>query len=201
MRRGLIPILVLSLLVAACANNPPPAPTQPSNQASTNAPPSPAGNTPTAPTTVPMADATIQFQQREYGTAQVDLPIPGTLVKGAATEDPNANVLFDSITLQQTGGVAGKPVTIEVLGDGSVTRDNTKSKISADQVKKLNDRLNSLNFFGLEGIFSDAGTRPDALHYNLTVVKGGDARAIDVDEGLAPAELLGLIQLISGLGV
>jgi hypothetical protein len=193
--------LFAALLLAACQGAPAASPTPAALPTAASLPTSAAQAQATA-TVPPTATALPQAstpEPRAYDTqeaaANSDMPLPGTLVK-SATEDVSANVMFDSLALIRTGGIAGKMLTIQIFSDGTLDRDGQKIKLTADQMKQVNDQLNKLNFFGLQGVFTAPGTQPDVFHYNISVERGGDARAIDAEDGFIPKDLQALIDLI-----
>src|SRR5258706_7854597 len=96
MFRQLFLIVTCASLLAACGGN-------------NTATPAPVVQQ-TAPTIVP-SETPSQIVPtngpREYGTEEVQLPAPGTIVP-PATQDPDTGKLFDSVALNRTGGIAGK---------------------------------------------------------------------------------------------
>jgi hypothetical protein len=197
--RQLTLILFAALLLAACQGAPAPTATQASLPTAaslpTNAPLETAtGIPPTA--TLPQASTP---EPRAYNTQEAaannEIPLPGTLVK-SATEDPNANIPFDSVELTRSGGISGKKLTIQIASDGTLDRDGQKIKLTSEQIKRINDQINQLNFFGLQGVFTAPGTQPDVYHYSITVGRGGEVRAIDAEDGFIPKDLQALIDLL-----
>lgn len=154
-----------------------------------------------APTTEATAAPTVAAPTAQAGVAtdQVLLPAPGTLV-GAATEDPNASQLFDSLLFVRTGGIAGQMLTIQLLGNGTLSRDGVVSQVAADQVMAIVAALDKLNFFGLDGVFTASGSSADTYHYQLTVERLGDSRTLNAQDGFIPPEMGQLFARISALG-
>jgi hypothetical protein len=145
------------------------------------------------------AEPTLIVQERSFSTDEPPLPIPGTII-APITPDPDAGLIFDIILLERTGGLAGIPLTIEVKGDGTVTRDGVASTISPDQVTFLDNLLDQLNFFGLQGVFTAPGTSADTYHYAVTVERAGSSRTIRAEDGFLPSEMIQLLSLLSDLG-
>ena len=141
MFRQLCFIVTCMVLLAACGGNNTATPAPIAQQ---NAPTTSADATPSAivPTTGP----------REYGTEEVQLPLPGTIVP-PATQDPDAGKLFDSVALNRTGGLTGKELNVVVKSDGSLTRDGVNGSAILDQVKQISDKLDQMGFFGMQGVF------------------------------------------------
>jgi hypothetical protein len=201
MRVRQLTLILTAALLAACQGAPAPTATTAAlpTQASlpTTAPQVQASAT-AAPPTATLAQPTTP-EPRAYDTQEASalnaVPLPGTLVK-SATEDVSANVMFDSLALIRTGGITGKTLTIQIFSDGTLDRDGQKIALTPDQMKQINDQLNKLNFFGLQGVFTAPGTKPDIFHYNISVERGGEARAIDAEDGFIPRELQSLIDLI-----
>ncbi len=192
MRRNALLCLICLIVLAACGG----AGDQP-----TAAPQVDTSNPPADSTTDPnLAPAiTVTPAQREFATGEAPLPIPGTLVN-IATEDPEAALLFDIILFTRTGGVAGVPVTVEILQNGAVTRDGVVTAITADQVKLLDDQIDLINFFGIEGVFEAPGRSAEVYHYELTVDRAGSSKTIKADDGLIPPELSQLFALLTAVG-
>jgi hypothetical protein len=145
------------------------------------------------------AEPTLIVQERSFSTDEPPLPIPGTII-APTTPDPDAGLIFDTILLERTGGLAGIPLTVEVKSDGTVTRDGVASTISPDQVTFLDNLLDQLNFFGLQGVFTAPGTSADTYHYALTVTRAGASRTIRAEDGFIPSEMVQLLSLLSDLG-
>lgn len=147
----------------------------------------------------PTAEPTIALEQREL-VPGVALPIPGTILP-PATEDPNAGMIFDRIYFERTGGPSGGRLALEILGDGTVSRNGVPSTITDDQVRQLSDILDQLGFFGLQGVFTAPGTAPEVLRYSLTVDRAdGASRTIDAQEGLLPPLMAALFTLLGDIG-
>ncbi len=181
------------------------------------------GGAPSAPTDAPLptmmsidlggtatadAAATAAVQQpiptvgpRDYElTGVADIPLPGTLVY-AATEDPNMGVTFDSIYFERTGGTDG-PLTMEVRGDGTVVRNGEAiAPLNSVQVGQITSLIDEINFFNILGVFTAAGTSPNAVQYSITVDRGGSSSSIQAVRELAPRQLIRLFQLLEGIGV
>lgn len=181
----------LIMLLAACSGNPTAAPTLDTSlrQNPTVAPT--VDNSTLEPTATPL--------QREYATDQATLPAPGTPI-AAVTEDANAGKVFDSLLFVRTGGIAGQTLTIQLLGDGTLTRDGVSSQASPDQVIQIVDALDKLGFFGIQGIFTAPGTSADTYHYQLTVERLGDSRTIDAEDGFIPPAMAQLFAQVQQLG-
>ena len=136
---------------------------------------------------------------REYGTEEVQLPLTGTIIP-PATQDPDAGKLFDSVALNQTGGIAGKELNVIVMSNGNVTRDGVSSTITPDQVKQISDKLDLMGFFGMQGVFQAPGTSADRFTYRLTVERDGSSRSVTAQEGFIPPQLADLLQVLLQLG-
>jgi hypothetical protein len=130
-----------------------------------------------------------------------DVPVPGTLVKAAATDDPNAGgKTFDHLYLERTGGIAGGKLSIDLMADGTLMRDGKPSKLTADELAQVNTVLAKLSFFSIRGVFTAPGTGPDALQYSLQIDLNGASRTVDAQEGLIPPELDEVFRVLSQLG-
>jgi hypothetical protein len=187
MRRFVVPMLIL-LALAACqpAETPAPPPT------------SAAEATPEAAATLATVEPTLAVQQREP-IAGLALPIPGTAIVAAATEDPFAGMVFERILFERTGGDS-EPLTIELLGDGSFTRNGAPGNIGAAQVQELTGIVDRMAFFDLQGIFVAAGTSAEIYQYSITVDRQGMSRTIDAQDGLIPPQLEAFITILANIG-
>src|SRR4051812_35885652 len=109
MFRRLFLIATCAALLAACGGNntntATPAPATQQNAAPTVS----TGETATPPEAVP----TNGPRQYGEGTDEVQLPLTGTIVP-PSEQDPDTGTLFDSVTLDQMGGVAGKELIVVV---------------------------------------------------------------------------------------
>lgn len=189
--RRLIMLVLTGLLLAACGTTPPEATSGPSAEATQSAVTNnTTGLTPGAP---PATEG-----PRQYTTDQPPLPAPGTIV--AATEDPNAGLVFDSLTLERTGGISGERLTVQVLSNGSVLRNGAASTISADQVTQIDALLDRMNFFQMQGVFTAPGAGADLFTYAITAERAGAVRTITAQDGLIPPELQTLITVLVQLG-
>lgn len=201
MRRNLCLLWIVTLLLAACGGAAtPPAPTADSSSGSPTTQATSALLAVTPDLTATQAAApTLAVQERSFGTDEPPLPIPGTII-APTTPDPDAGLLFDTILLERTGGLAGEPLTVEVKSDGTITRDGAASTILPDQVTFLDNLIDQLNFFGLQGVFAAPGTSADTYTYYVTVTRAGASRTIQAQDGFLPSELAQFLSLLSSLG-
>lgn len=196
MRYALTCIFLCAALLSGCQNTPP-EPTLASlpTQETVQSVPDDA-STPPAETTLEVnGDAT----EDPLVAAGITLPLPGTLLP-PATEDPDVNVLFDSILYYQTRGANNEALTVEVYNDGRVVRNGATSSISQEQVMMLQQMLEDMRFFGMQGTFSVPGRNDDIYYYQVTVERDGAANSITAQDGYTPPELLELFGMLSGLG-
>jgi hypothetical protein len=207
MRRIPYLLLLTVMLLAACngggaTSTPVPPTAESASVDATTAPEitaSPVGTTPDFNATASAEPTREQSAQRVFETGEPTQLIPGTIV-AASTPDLNAGLVFDSILLERTGGLAGIPLTIEVKSDGTVTRDGTASTISPDQVTLIDNILDQLNFFGLQGVFEAPGTSADVYQYSVTVTRAGSSRTVRADDGFLPPELQQLLLILTDIG-
>ncbi|MEZ4670400.1 MAG: hypothetical protein R3E39_21035 [Anaerolineae bacterium] len=201
MRRYFILPAIFALLLAACGGG----------QATTQAPPatvdSSSAATPTssAPTADPNSGATQPPPPptngpREYATGEPTLPIAGTLV-APATEDPDAGKVFDVVYFNRTGGISGQPISLVVNKDGSGTLNGNPITVTADKVNEIDNMIDQIGFFGLQGVFTAPGTSADVFSYDITVERDGSSRTIKAQDGLIPnqlGQLIGILSQITG---
>lgn len=195
MRRNALLCLICLIVLAACGGGgeqPTTAPQVDSGGAT------PAASSTTDPNAQPAITITPALQ-REFATGEPPLPIPGTLVN-VVTEDPEAALLFDVVLFSRTGGAEGVPLTVEILQNGTVTRDGVATNITADQVKLIDDQIDLINFFGIEGVFEAPGRSAQVYHYELTVDRNGSSKTIKADDGLIPPQLSQLFSLLMAVG-
>jgi len=198
MRRNLCLILIAALFLAACGSGGTPVPTAESTSPTVQATLALVGETPDSAATQ-TAQPTVEQQQRSFATDEPPLPIPGTL-DASSNPDAEAGLVFDDIQFERTGGIAGETLTIEVKSDGTFTRDGVPGTISPDQVTMIDNMIDQLNFFGLQGIFEAPGTSADVYRYRVRVSRAGSARTIQAQDGFIPPELIQFISLLSSLG-
>jgi hypothetical protein len=196
MRPYFILLTIAVFLLAACGGNPAPTATQQAVQlAGTSAvvdvSPTPV-NTP--------GPGTPLVPERIYETGQPTMPIPGTIVMAATTPDPDVGLIFDLIQYRQTGGITGQTLEIEVRSDGTLTRNGVPSTISPDQVTLIDNMIDQMNFFSINGVFTAPGSGADVIRYSVTVERAGTSVGIDAQDGLVPPELAQLFSILSSLG-
>ncbi|MCA0457332.1 MAG: hypothetical protein LCI00_25400 [Chloroflexi bacterium] len=188
MLRQLMIVILGALILAGCNNN---------NVAPTQAVQNTSGT--------PAADATAAVPlptngPREYGTEEVALPIPGTLI-APVTEEPGAGQPFSQVILNRSGGLQGTPLDVILSADGTLIRNGATSTVSPDVVTQINQMLDQMGFFGMQGVFQGIGTSADVFTYNITVEKpSGAARTVTAQDGYIPPELAALLQVLQGLG-
>jgi len=152
------------------------------------------------PTTIPDTPTTEAAQQQATPVIEITIPPVGQLI-GAATEDPEAGLVFDTIVFTQARGSNPPDLTIELHSDGTLIRNGHTSTVSADQVTAIDTMLDQLNFFGIQGIFEAAAINPDDYVYSITVDRAGSSRTIDAQDTYTPEELKNLFAAIIALGV
>lgn len=135
---------------------------------------------------------------REFETGQAPLPVPGTLE--APQQDEEIGLVFDKVLFERTGGLAGTPLTIEILQNGNVTRDGVASTIGAGQITQIDNLIDQMNFFYIEGVFTSAGSNADIYHYRITVDRNGASRTVDAEDNLLPQPLRELISTLMDIG-
>ncbi|PJF21098.1 MAG: hypothetical protein CUN56_12805, partial [Phototrophicales bacterium] len=175
MRHSLI--LLVALILAACGSGgDEPAPTTVSNtetSSSTQVPPNVtpvgAGITDEDLQTLlpPVASPFVPPTQTPASEGALPVPLPQTLV-ASETEDPEPGGEFNYIYFRQTGGVNNESIVIEIFGDGLVMYNGIEGRISPEDVANLNQVIDDLNFFGLQGtMLSAAPGRPEVYYYQV----------------------------------
>lgn len=197
MRRYHVLFIVLVFILAACGGNAP----APTADTSTVATPETATSAPEQAAT-PLDQSALatamSLPERIYETGQPTMPPPGQLINAASTPDPQAGLIFDSIQYQQIGD--GVTTDVELLSNGTVTRNGAASTITADQVVLIDNLLDQINFFGIQGVFAAPGAGEDVFRYKVTVNRAGASMTIDAQDGFVPPELRELFSLLNSLG-
>lgn len=127
----------------------------------------------------------------------LDVPLPQTLV-ASETEEVEPIPDFNRIAFSQQGG--GNTIVFEILGDGRVVRDGQTYNIGTAQVAALNQAIDELNFFGLQGTFLGPPGAEEAYRYRVSVQAGDIERAITAQDGYIPLELRRFLGLIRDIG-
>lgn len=124
---------------------------------------------------------------------------PGTLV-ASETEDPAGVPSFTRITLVTSGGprINDQPpatTTVEILGDGRITRNTSQGTVSQETIDALNALIAEMNFFGAQGTYVGSfGVEDEVFYYQITIASAdGRERTINAHEGLMPVELQRII--------
>jgi hypothetical protein len=158
--------------------------------------------TPT-PTATPTAEATSDAGTGQLGVISltIEIPPPGTLVVNNSNvpEGGRPPIELDTVTFARSGGIAGQQLVIELHSDGTLIRDGETSNVSEAVVADANNRLNLIDFYGIQGIFTGP-LAPDAFLYSLTVDSNIGSRTINAQDGLTPPELVDLFSFFSQLG-
>ena len=171
--------LLISLILAGCSGQQPTA-------TATAVPPT--AVPPTAAPAVSQGDDQLATLAATVGAAQ-----PGTLVIPSDAKTPNAPaakpIVISDLLFTRTGGIAASSLTIELKGDGTLTRDGKSASVSADDIKKIEALLDGINFFQLQGIFVSPSGTADAYRYSLSVDASTGSRSITSQDGMTPPEL------------
>lgn len=128
------------------------------------------------------------------------IPAPGELV-ASETEDPEASLVFDRLTLVRTGTVQGNNIRddIELYQNGQYTRNGISGVAPPTTITRIDDLIDAVNFYGMQGTLLGPSTDNDAYLYRLTVERNGLERSIQSQDGFMPVEyitLLGEILLV-----
>ena len=198
MRRTLYLIVVLMLILTACGGD------GDSNDATSppNEPLSDEAATFAAEVDDVLADATpvplISTAAPVDDSALVVAP-PGELV-ASETEDPEPRGMFDYISMQQEGGRENTVITIEIYNDGRVTLNGAEGRIGLETINQIDETINRLNFFGMQGTLLGSPGGDDIYYYRVSVQRGFQARTISAQDGYIPDEFLSLLAMIRGAG-
>src|SRR5579871_475636 len=137
MRPVLVAAILAMLVLAACSSSTP---------------------TPTAtsvpPTQAPATNNAV-VPNNPIGTMAATLGIPqaGTAVIPNDNLTPNAPtpapITFTDLNFSQTGGIASISISIDLKGDGTLTRDGKTSKVTQDDIDNIDKLLDTAHFFDL----------------------------------------------------
>jgi len=156
-------------------------------------------------TTEPTAPAVVVVTRspaEELPEGALEIPLPGTLV-ASETEDPDIDLVFDRILFIRSGGGEDIPrVEIEILQSGLISINGTPSNTIPQTIINIDNMIDEINFFGMQGAMLGPSADNDDFRYSLTVQRGDLERTIQSQDGFMPAvyeQLLGEI-LRLGLG-
>jgi hypothetical protein len=171
-------ICAIGLMLAACANQTPPATATLALPGSTNTPP--------APATLVIVTRSAAQEARD----SIVIPLPGTLV-ASETEDPRADVPFTTISIVRLHqGVADQLV---IKGDGTFLYNNVPGVLSPQQITTINQAIKEINFFGIEATFISMVPQNDVYEYALTIERGEDVRTVVSQDKFTPAPYMAFL--------
>lgn len=215
--KRLILIILCAALLAACGA--PAAPTVTPNIPPTATllefTPRPAGTLPPGvnPAVTPgvVAQPTDQMQLMAGtlfpGGEQVTIIAPGTLQYVPVTEDPNPGAptmpppVFQSLSLTRMGGTTGVELNIELLADGTLTRDGVTGAIAPEEVALVVDALDKLRIYDLIPAFTGPVQEVGNYTYALSVIADRDQVSLRAMQAYTPLEVLTLLEGLAQLGV
>ncbi len=205
------------LLLAACGGQTPgttstPAPTAVA-QATTAAPPTAGGPTPDPlrPTSTILSILVTEYvllssaspetpaTLRPTTIGEAPIPGPGTL-SYSETEDPSAELPFNVITVVRTDGPlvngVAQIVTIEILANGTITRNGVQGTVSPETIAEINRLISATHFFSMQNVYMSLAPTQDNYTFRITVDTGGISRTITATDMLMPQELRALTSFI-----
>ena len=127
------------------------------------------------------------------------VPLPGTLV-ASETEDPEPPLPFDHISMEQESGRGGSTALIEIYGDGRVVANGVTGQISPAEILEIENAINIVNFFGMQGALLGPPGRSEGYIYRLAITRDQKTRAIFAQEGYMPDEFMQLLGLVRQAG-
>jgi len=145
----------------------------------------------------PSADPNATFEPMAGVAQGITMPPPGVVVTNVTQEasdgedDPPPGAQpFTEITLIRAGGITDDYTEIQILQDGTVTLNGELATVlGPQQIGELNQRLDELNFFGLNGTFAGNFQAQEDYLYVFRAVQGGASRSIRADDQLIPPQL------------
>jgi hypothetical protein len=141
------------------------------------------------------------------GAEQVTIIAPGTLEYAQATEDPNPGAptlpppVFQSLSLTRMGGTTGIELNIELLADGTLTRDGVTGAIAPQEVALVVAALDNLRIYDLIPAFTGPVQEFGNYTYALSVIADRDQVSLRAMQAYTPPQLLILLERLAQLGV
>ncbi|MEL7234634.1 MAG: hypothetical protein AAGK74_09060 [Chloroflexota bacterium] len=136
----------------------------------------------------------------------VVIPSPGVIVRsatGVAIEpgaEPTPSV-FDFVEVARVGGVTDDDIRIRFLNDGNVLINGEPARnIGPQGVNLINERLNEIDFYTINGFFAASVPDPADYQYVITAERGSDGQSIRADDSFIPNELARLVADLLALG-
>lgn len=126
------------------------------------------------------------------------VPIGPTL-ETSATEDPDRALVFDFIEFSRYGGRLER-LDIRLNQDGTFVRNGITGILSPAQVLLIDETLDVLNFFGLQGIYQSLNVDSGNTRYSLRVVRANLDVRMDSEDGYMPNEYISLLALLQAIG-
>lgn len=147
---------------------------------------------PTLPpgTVVPLGGLTVQ---------QTLLP-PGQVAE--ATEDPNIDLVFQSITYIRTGGPAGADdqLEIQLFQDGTLIRNGVQTQLGPQVASEIDTLLDQNDILGLYGTFTSVSPDFSNYFYTLAIEREDASVTLRAEAALTPPELAEVIVRLEQLG-
>ena len=178
-------LLIIPILILAACNN-----AAPTDQA-------PPTDLPPVPTDTPQVSVIVTRAPREEG--ELEVPGVGTLV-ASETEDPEIDLIFTTVRLTRSNNNDDEFVEVVINGDGSFVRNGIPGQLSPEQITNIDDMIDDINFFGLQGTMLGPAIEEDDYRYCLTVERGATSRTITSQEGFMPAPYRRLVGAIFDVG-
>ncbi|MFZ4827617.1 MAG: hypothetical protein ACOYLB_09675 [Phototrophicaceae bacterium] len=123
------------------------------------------------------------------------VPPPGVL--SFATEDPNADLIFDRIFLVRANAELQSRLELQLFQNGSLLVNGQPAPtVPIEKVLDIDAVLDAIQFFAINGIYASPLRAEDNFVYSITVERAGEANNIVAEPELAPVELLSLLNLI-----
>lgn len=134
--------------------------------------------------------------QTPAGEGALPVVPPGTLI-ASETQDPEIEAgRFEYIFFEQTGGPNDQTITIEIFDNGSMNYNDLSGAVDAATIELLNQRLDEINFFGLQATYMGPPGGDEIYQYRLLVRQGGIEKMINAQDGYIPREVVALLSLV-----
>ena len=131
----------------------------------------------------------------------LEVPLAGTLVYSFSNMPSGGHppIAFETVYFTRSGGTGGQTLNLELHADGTLTRDGEALTVPEETLAEVNNRLNRIDFYSLQGVFTGP-LSPDIFSYDLTVESNVGSRTVSAQDGLTPPELLELFNFFMQLG-
>ncbi|GEM_PF-1139117 len=178
-------LLIMPILIAACASQPTPTPEPMFTQAPTETIDVSFQLTPVQP-----------FSELATNAAEnailITPPVAGTLLIADNRQTPNytpAPLDFTLVGFTRLSGLGGERLYVIAESNGTLTVNDEVRQISVSDLDRIRVALDTLRVYDIQGVFTAPGVAAETTRYSITVNGTRGAISIDGVDGYIPAEL------------